>query len=157
MSLPTFLQPHDPPTSGYSNAIFRHNHPFGLSHALWWPAKLPTPETIILFIPGNPGLLDFYVPFLSALHEKDTTSKLAIFAYSHIGHTPGIESPNILPTSRYGLVAQVEGSIEAFDAVRTAYKAETRILVVGHSVGAWLSLQVARLLQILGSILIGSF
>ncbi|KAF8078790.1 hypothetical protein FPV67DRAFT_1466481 [Lyophyllum atratum] len=142
MDLPPFLRPHNPPTSNYRNATFQHKHPFGRSHALWWPAKLPTPETVILFIPGNPGLLDFYVPFLSSIHKKDKTSTLAIFARSHIGHTPGIEPSN--SSSTYGLTAQVESSIEAFDAIQSAFGVDTKIIVVGHSVGAWLSLQVLK-------------
>ncbi|GLB35983.1 putative lipid-droplet associated hydrolase [Lyophyllum shimeji] len=144
MALPPFLHPCNPTKPGYFNAVFQHRYPFGLSHALWWPAKLSTPETVILFIPGNPGLLDFYVPFLSSLYQADTTSKLAIFAHSHIGHTPGIEHLHVLPASRYGLTAQVEASIEAFDAIHSAFGIDTRVILVGHSVGAWVSLQVLK-------------
>ncbi|KAG5353236.1 hypothetical protein C0989_009199 [Termitomyces sp. Mn162] len=159
MSLPPFLQPRDPPhlpTASCRNALFLHKLPFGSSHALWWPSKLPLPTTVVLFIPGkfytpgscsrssfvtgNPGLLDLYVPFLEFLYAKDTSSSLAIFAGSHIGHTPGIEAN----TSGHGLPAQIESSIEAFDAIQSNFGAGIRIVVAGHSVGSWLSLQILK-------------
>lgn len=109
----------------------------------WQASLLPQVHSRLSFI-GNPGLLNFYIPFLESLYARDTTSSLAIFACSHIGHTPGIEAENALPTFRYGLPAQIEGSIEAFDAVQSTFSAGTKIVVVGHSVGSWLSLQVLK-------------
>jgi hypothetical protein len=92
---------------------------------------------------GNPGLLDFYTPFLSTLHDKDSTAKLAIFAHSHIGHTPGVQNDNFShSTLNHGLTTQVQSAIEAFDAIKTAFGAHTKVVIVGHSVGAWISLQV---------------
>lgn len=93
---------------------------------------------------GNPGLLDFYIPFLSAIHEKDTTSRLAIFGHSHIGHTPDVAHER--PPSCYTLAAQTESILEAFDAIYDMYGANAKIVVIGHSVGSWLSLQVPCLL-----------
>ncbi|KAG6821360.1 hypothetical protein H0H93_014157 [Arthromyces matolae] len=43
-----------------------------------------------------------------------------------------------------GLLAQVEGSVEALDAIRSTYGVETNIIVVGHSVGGWLALQLLK-------------
>lgn len=92
---------------------------------------------------GNPGLLEFYTPFLSAIYEKDTTSRLAIFGHSHLGHTPDIGESET-PPSCYKLVAQIESILEEFDAVHHQFT-DAKIVVIGHSVGSWLSIQVSSL------------
>lgn len=37
---------------------------------LWWPARSQKAETIILFIPGNPGLIDYYTEFLEKVYQQ---------------------------------------------------------------------------------------
>ena len=57
MMLPSFLRPSstqttDPGSVKFIDAVAKHGtHD---THALWFPPK-GSPETIILFIPGNPG------------------------------------------------------------------------------------------------------
>jgi hypothetical protein len=169
MSLPSFLEPlprWSKTTTTYFDAVFHHQKLTTSSHSQWWPSKqAESPETVIFFIPGvylailhkilhclysddidfesssgNPGLLDFYTPFLSAIHEKDTTSKLAIFCHSHIGHDPNIAHER-LPLY-HTLTAQTESILEAFDVIYNMYGATAKIVVIGHSVGSWLALQV---------------
>lgn len=98
---------------------------------------------MLLYSSGNPGLLDFYPPFLSAIRDKDTSGKLAILAHGHIGHTPGLGNiDSSSDASRYCLTAQLQSAIEAFDALRSAFGSNTRIILVGHSMGSWIALQV---------------
>lgn len=92
----------------------------------------------MFYIPGNPGLLGFYTPFLSAIHSKDTVGGLAILAHAHIGHTPGIGEN----TSRCDLTLQVESAIATFDAIKSAFGLDSKVVIVGHSVGSWVTLQV---------------
>ncbi|KAF8560205.1 hypothetical protein OG21DRAFT_1480037 [Imleria badia] len=55
----------------------------------WWSPKLDgAPPTLLLFIPGNPGVVDFYTHFLDTIQDLDTSGTLAILAFSHIGHAP---------------------------------------------------------------------
>lgn len=150
--LPSFLSPLSAaakhPGFTVHNAIFHHKKPLGQAHCLWWPPKDTSrpPETALLFIPGNPGLVEFYTPFLSALQGKDTTSRLAILAHAHLDHTP-LPSPH-LNAADHSLTAQVQSAIEAFDALRSEFGSYTRVIMVGHSVGSWISTQVSvRLLQ----------
>ena len=93
--------------------------------------------------PGNPGLVDFYIPFLSALYEKLISTNVAILARAHLDHAPQIREHSRLPPS-HGLTIQIESSIEILDSILYNY-AKTRIVVIGHSVGAWISLQVGNL------------
>lgn len=86
---------------------------------------------------GNPGLLDFYTPFLTAIHDK-AGGELSILGHALIGHTTGIDLPNG-DNSGASLTAQVEGLIEIVDAVKPHYE---KLTVAGHSMGSWLTLQV---------------
>lgn len=168
--LPPFLEPLDISKSArlqYHDAIFRHKQPIGLVHSLWWPCKQHgcQPDTILFFIPGNyetnyidtsyvngtpgnPGLLGFYPPFLSAIQEKASSAKLAIFAHAHIGHTPGIGEVQ-RDASSYGLSTQVQSAVEAFDAVRLAFGSQTKVILLAHSIGSWFALQVGLFVSIL--------
>lgn len=39
------------------------------TQAVWWPAK-KEPKTLLLFIPGNPGLVDYYTEFLEEIYQS---------------------------------------------------------------------------------------
>ena len=89
---------------------------------------------------GNPGLVEFYAPFLSSLQEREASARLAILAHGHLNHTtlPEVEHN----TSDCSLVAQVQSAIEAFDALKTEFGNGTELFLIGHSVGAWIASQV---------------
>jgi len=91
---------------------------------------------------GNPGLLDFYIPFLSSIYKKDTSGRLAILAHAHVGHTPGVGN-STFDQGSVSLVVQIQSAVAAFDALTAAFST-ANIIVVGHSVGAWISLQVKQ-------------
>lgn len=141
----------------FYDATFDHSPPVGPIRALWWPATRTgaVPSTVVLFFPGalaplrgnvthcnagNPGILDFYTDFLTALHNEDKTCALAIMAHSHVGHSPEIHSRQDTSSS---LSTQIQGALEAYDAIRYYYRQQTKIVLVGHSVGAWIALQVS--------------
>ncbi|KAK7064374.1 lipid droplet-associated hydrolase [Favolaschia claudopus] len=108
---------------------------FGTTHSMWWNCSQKTPDAVFLFIPGNPGLLEFYTPFLESIHNENGCF-LTVWAAGHLGHRG-------LPCSDYSLAAQVENAIQAIDAVSDAFP-RARIVVSGHSVGAWIALQVLK-------------
>ncbi|TFK36880.1 hypothetical protein BDQ12DRAFT_713826 [Crucibulum laeve] len=146
--LPPFLHPLTASDSApskealtFHEAVFYHQAPLGPAHALWWPSKQTTPNVVILFIPGNPGLLHFYTPFLTAIHSDDTTQKLAILAHAHINHTPGIQEG---PITSWSLTSQVQSAIEALEAIKLTCGPSSKVVVIGHSVGGWISLQVLK-------------
>lgn len=94
---------------------------------------------------GNPGLVDFYTPFLSAIYEK-ANRRIAVLAHAQLGHTPNVPLNNIYSTpSSAGLSAQVESAIEVVDAVRSTFGPSTKIILAAHSVGSYISLQVCIL------------
>ncbi|KAI0785468.1 hypothetical protein BC629DRAFT_1517247 [Irpex lacteus] len=145
-ALPPFLEPLDKQLPGqpstqpvhFKNALFRHERIASRSHAIWWPSK-SSHKGCLIFVTGNPGLLDFYTPFLTAIHDK-AGGELSILGHALIGHTTGIDLPNG-DNSGASLTAQVEGLIEIVDAVKPHYE---KLTVAGHSMGSWLTLQALK-------------
>ncbi|KAF9502486.1 alpha/beta-hydrolase [Pleurotus eryngii] len=141
--LPSFLRPvhrlrANTRVADHEDAVFQHAQPIGAVHAHWWSSVEDVPSKVILFIPGNPGLLDFYIPFLSTLYSKDR--RMSILAHSHAGHTPGFHtSPGC-----HRLLLQIQSAIEAFDAIKVEYGPDIPVTVVGHSVGSWITLQILK-------------
>ncbi len=138
---------------------FTHSERLGLSksHCLWWPSVSDSAfETVVLFIPGkdnyyateicssnlqvtgNPGLVGFYEPFLDHIYSKSRPGT-AILAHAELGHSPHVESP---PLAFTGLEPQVCAVVEAIDAIRALYGDGTKLVVIGHSIGTWLSMRV---------------
>jgi hypothetical protein len=152
--LPPFLEALDtlPSTLPYKNAVYRHKSPLGPVHAQWWPCST-APKVVLIFIPGrlklswycsshletlrlpgNPGLLDFYLPFLSAIHEGHGTPGLALLSHGHIGHASGISLAQPDNRNPFGLTCQVQSAIEAYDAVKSYCDPQSKVILLGHSV-----------------------
>jgi pimeloyl-ACP methyl ester carboxylesterase len=148
MALPAFLHPtHISSESSETlsqNCLFKHtNKSLHDVHALWWsPTRGKTPSKVLIFIPGNPGLVHFYRPFLTALYNK-SNGELAILAKAQIGHTPGFEAP----ASSCSLAAQVQSASEVFYAVSSTFGPQASIVLAGHSVGAYICTQLLKLEQ----------
>ena len=87
---------------------------------------------------GNPGLLGFYTDYLQRVYESNTNPGFAILAHGLLGHTPGLSTPSHL----LGLRAQIDAILEIMDALLSSFGSELKIILVGHSVGSWLCLQV---------------
>ncbi|KAI9443998.1 hypothetical protein H4582DRAFT_1918432 [Lactarius indigo] len=155
-SLPSFLQPSQSPLPSQApgpvpvHATYNHGRPFGQAQVLWWPwtpkdpksqgasdSVVPGPRTVLVFIPGNPGLLDFYIPFLDAIYAE-AKSSITIFAHAHLGLSSYIGGDRSFPdTSSVTLPAQIQSHVEFLDELLAAYGPETNVLFVGHSIGAW--------------------
>ncbi|KAJ7630764.1 hypothetical protein FB45DRAFT_916506 [Roridomyces roridus] len=133
--LPPFLRPLNSAES-YPPGQSLFDHPFGPVHSLWWDSCLETPDAVFLFIPGNPGLLNFYTEFLSSVHKSHP--RMAVFGHAHLSHTP-----NLGAVKSSSLDAQVQSATEAVDAVRATF-GQVKIVLCAHSVGAWIALQVLK-------------
>ncbi|XP_016080267.1 PREDICTED: lipid droplet-associated hydrolase isoform X1 [Miniopterus natalensis] len=108
------------------------------------------PELLIFIITGNPGFCAFYVPFAKALYTS-INRRFPIWLISHAGHVLAPKGKKILAASDdpkaqeikdiYGLHGQVEHKI-AF--LRTHVPKETKLVVIGHSIGCYISLQILK-------------
>jgi pimeloyl-ACP methyl ester carboxylesterase len=143
--LPPFLRKIDPSAKDngmYTEASFTHSDGLGSAHSIWWHPAAPLAEcTVVLFVPGNPGLAAFYTEYLSEL--RSLCPNLAILAHSHLAHTPGviIDQSVFTKPSSVDLQTQLKSAIEALDAVRQTLRPK-HVVIIGHSLGAWLCLQV---------------
>lgn len=103
----------------------------------------------VLFIPGNPGLVSYYIIFLHLLHSSLTsnapkTTAVSIYARSlggfelsptHAGATP--------PLSLHDQIIHVESTFLAH-LFSTAPGRVHKLILIGHSVGAFILLELLR-------------
>ncbi|EJD45807.1 hypothetical protein AURDEDRAFT_114075 [Auricularia subglabra TFB-10046 SS5] len=135
--LPSFIRSPAPASygRGYSG-FFQHQGGLAVGDApvSWYPGT--SAKHLILFVPGNPGILAFYDPFFESLYDE-LGKKVSILAHAHLGHTPkGPQSTTI------GLLEQLDALLQVVDACSThGYE---RVTLIGHSVGAWLAVQTMK-------------
>ncbi|XP_077008296.1 lipid droplet-associated hydrolase isoform X2 [Tamandua tetradactyla] len=108
------------------------------------------PKLLFFIIPGNPGFSAFYVPFARALYSS-INGCFPVWIISHAGHVCVPKDKKILTTvddtnaqeikDIYGLHGQVEHKL-AF--LRTHVPKETKLVLIGHSVGCYFSLQILK-------------
>lgn len=103
-------------------------------NARWWPAPTEI-RTLGVFVPGNPGVIEFYDSFLDALHLRCKERGLAILAHGMLGHAPHLPTPKFT-----GLLHQVESLNQVLAKIRKEW-AKIRVIVICHSAGAWVATQ----------------
>ncbi len=128
------------------------------------------PKVVILFIPGNPGVVSFYTQYLSAIYNNHALrGRVEILAVSHRGHASlqhglmgagagghpfyGPNESQAQAAARgegTGLLEQIKLKIAAVDAIRAAYpkqpgaKDNVKLLLIGHSIGSYIALEVLK-------------
>eukprot|EP00257_Ricinus_communis_P010343 XP_002530157.2 lipid droplet-associated hydrolase isoform X1 [Ricinus communis] len=95
------------------------------------------PRLHILFIPGNPGVVSFYKDFLGSLYEFLGRSA-SVTAIGHISHT----AKNWELGKLFSLEQQIEHKVEFIK--QELQNVEVPIMLVGHSIGSYISLETLR-------------
>jgi len=90
---------------------------------------------------GNPGLADFYIPFLGDIHAQ-LQSNATVIAHGLLGHVPAIDNSRLGHSSEDSLRVQVTGTIEILRSIKDYYGSDTKVILISHSIGTWISLQV---------------
>ena len=111
-----------------------------------------TQDYLIYFMPGNPGLISYYQPFLSKLHSLLCTKSSSQSAQFHIcGHSfRGFELGQYGASSRspIGLEDQVSFQEQLLyrhiDSHRRRFGNTPRVILMGHSVGAYVLLELIQ-------------
>jgi hypothetical protein len=106
-------------------------------------------------ISGNPGLLNYYLPFLNHLHGLLPPTH-AIISTSHVGHSPNLPAP-AQPVDLFGhldakveLASALRQSLDAWsdgtkgDAGGQFTSSRPKLVIMGHSVGGWLMVEVIK-------------
>lgn len=110
----------------------------------YWPSPAAKPKATLLFIPGNPGLCDYYVAYLTALHRlvNRDSEALEIFCPSQLGHDP---LSSTQPAKFVSLDEQVENKARILETISTRWSGDRpRVILSGHSIGAWMAMEVVR-------------
>ncbi|KAI8366822.1 uncharacterized protein BYT42DRAFT_587990 [Radiomyces spectabilis] len=113
------------------------------TETLWWPSRGDGKKTVLFFIPGNPGLAEYYTQFLQDIHEHSAPS-LEICAVSHLGHSVGSHTVASSRDAVYTLQEQIEHKIDCFDQLRKDNPGGTQFILMGHSVGAYICAEVLK-------------
>lgn len=151
LALPAFNVPPPPPPLPISSIrTGPRSLPYDITH---FPPPSLTIKLVLVFIPGNPGLVSYYDSFLTTLQSslpneiKETTE---IYAVGHLGHSLKGEKEGMVkgfkPSQQASLEEQVESKIEFVDELKGKYGDDVKIMVMGHSIGSWVCLQVRPLL-----------
>lgn len=109
--------------------------------------KISANKPLVLIIPGNPGVADFYLEFIECL-AKESNELLPIACISHLGH---VTVPSHISAAAKDhlkkwpmLTDQIQHKL-AF--INTAVPANTPLILVGHSIGCYMILEMLKSLD----------
>lgn len=101
-----------------------------------WPTA--SPSLVLLFICGNPGLVDYYSLFLSTISSSLPCA--TVYGIGHLGHSVRNTSDKLAT-----LRDQVDHKIRFVDELNRKYQfkeSKVKLVLVAHSIGSWISLEV---------------
>ncbi|KAM3266339.1 lipid droplet-associated hydrolase isoform X1 [Capsicum annuum] len=98
------------------------------------------PKFHVLFIPGNPGVISFYVDFLESLYYQ-LEGTASVTAISHIAQT----EKNWENGRLFSLQEQTDHKINFIE--HELQDVEVPIVLVGHSIGSYISLDIFKRFQ----------
>ncbi|PVH37471.1 hypothetical protein PAHAL_5G012600 [Panicum hallii] len=98
------------------------------------------PSLHVLVIPGNPGIAAFYKDFVEALYEN-LGGQASITAIGHISHSQKDYEHGRL----FSLHEQIDHKVDFIE--QELQHTEQSIVLVGHSIGAYIGLEVFKRLQ----------
>ncbi|EOA32000.1 hypothetical protein CARUB_v10015241mg [Capsella rubella] len=99
--------------------------------------KAENPTYLVLFIPGNPGVVSFYNDFLESLYEF-LDGNASIIAVGQISHT----SKDWESGRLFSFQEQIDHKI---DFIRQELESvKVPIVLVGHSIGSYICLNILR-------------
>ncbi|KAI3325261.1 hypothetical protein HD806DRAFT_521550 [Xylariaceae sp. AK1471] len=112
-------------------------------------------NVLIFLVPGNPGLVGYYDPFLSALRDQiDSNTSLNtvnfhIYGQNLAGFTDKDHEPFTSSQKPYDLEFQIEHTLNALSSLRIDSgprqgQPYQHVLLIGHSVGAYIVLEICH-------------
>mmetsp|Transcript_1286 Transcript_1286/g.1528 ORF Transcript_1286/g.1528 Transcript_1286/m.1528 type:complete len:330 (+) Transcript_1286:133-1122(+) len=96
---------------------------------------------VVIFFPGNPGLVDFYLTMLRQIYEREN-GNVWISAIGHAGHSEYCHETTKDPVSYAEQIAWKEAYI--LQAYPWLHDEDVECIISGHSVGARIGLEVVK-------------
>lgn len=119
-----------------------------LTWGKWIEESLGGQKEIVICITGNPGLPGFYTQFLSTVYEC-LNKELPVWVIGHAGHDEAEDGPYKKPLpplegneSLYNLAGQLQHKV---DFIRKYVPSDVKIHLIGHSIGAYLALELLKI------------
>lgn len=109
---------------------------------------------VIVVIPGNPGLIEFYDDFITSLFEA-LQGQLPVFGVSHAGHSPidcypasprtncSAKQSYAAESSRFPLSLK-EQTLQKKIFLEDHIAPHSKIILIGHSIGAYVILNLLK-------------
>ncbi|XP_076170526.1 lipid droplet associated hydrolase sturkopf isoform X1 [Ptiloglossa arizonensis] len=103
-------------------------------------------KDVVVIIPGNPGVPQFYEGFIKTLKTK-LPSETPVWVIGHAGH---VQPPNNLLSTmpndstwyqHYSLMAQLEHKKEF---IKKYVPEDAKLHLIGHSIGSWMVLNILK-------------
>ncbi|KAF0852823.1 mitochondrial alpha/beta hydrolase (lipid droplet-associated hydrolase) [Andalucia godoyi] len=113
---------------------FVHFHPRILAPA----SETERVKSILMFVPGNPGLVHFYEKFL--LHIQEERPNIGVIGIGLTGHSS--ESKN--NGRQFSLPEQVQHKVEAIEHLKATHP-DAKFYLAGHSIGSFMIKEVLRI------------
>lgn len=105
-------------------------------------------QTLIFFLPGNPGFVEYYRNFLQQIHGNLHPAGVTVFGASYIGFEMHAPANGMAHNPPYSLQEVIDGVTYKLLAEVSRVKHESRItepvrvVLMGHSVGSYMLLEV---------------
>ncbi|KAJ3298734.1 hypothetical protein HK104_010372 [Borealophlyctis nickersoniae] len=94
---------------------------------------------VVIVVPGNPGVIQYYETFMAEI-VAESRGEVDVVAPQHLGHSTAISHDGV----KYTLEDQIKHKVAFFDEVVRRYPAGTPIVLVGHSIGSYMAIQVLK-------------
>ena len=95
----------------------------------------PAPSSLLLFLPGNPGIITFYTHYLTLLSQH--LPHTSILGASHAGFTKSADTTYIPLATQVSLKLQLLRWFVEHEGVK-------KVVLVGHSMGAWIAMEMLK-------------
>ncbi|XP_072354972.1 lipid droplet-associated hydrolase isoform X1 [Scyliorhinus torazame] len=124
-----------------------------------WPKSRSSNSSKVLFliIPGNPGIVCYYKPFMQILY-KILNQRYPIWAVSHAGHCVPPEDMEMMEDIELEDVFGLNGQIEhKLTFLRKNVPKDIKLVLIGHSIGCHMILEMMKRepkLQVLKAVLL---
>lgn len=113
-----------------------------MTYGGWLDETQFSQNPVIIVIPGNPGIIEYYQLFMESLH-KALGEKYMIWGISHAGHVKVPENYRTPKLSGNEDLYSLQGQIKHKLAFIEDYVPESAsVILIGHSIGSYISLSL---------------